>query len=85
MYNAIFDNGMRADPRAYAKEIGLNAGQFNECVSSGRYKAKTEKDTNDGTRLGVRGTPSFILNDKFIQGNRPYELFEQMIESELKK
>ena len=85
MYNEIFNKGVRGDPRAYAKELGLNTKKFNECVSSGKYKTKTEKDTNDGAMLGVRGTPSFILNDKLIQGFRPYDVFEQMIESELKK
>ena len=85
MYNIIFDKGMRGDPGAYAKELGLNARKFNECVSTGRYKSKTGKDTNDGGMLGVRGTPSFILNDLLIQGYMPYEVFEQMIESKLKK
>ncbi len=85
MYNKIFDKGMRGDPGAYAKELGLNARKFNECVSTGRYKSKTGKDTNDGGMLGVRGTPSFILNDQLIPGYMPYEVFEQMVESELKK
>jgi protein-disulfide isomerase len=85
MYNAIFDKGMRGDPRAYAKELGLNSRKFNECISSGRYKTKTEKDTNDGAMLGIRGTPSFILNDLLIPGFKPFNVFEQMVESELKK
>lgn len=85
MYNAIFEKGMRGDPRTYARELGLNSRKFSECISSGRTKIKTEKDTNDGAKLGIRGTPSFILNDQLIPGFRPYNVFEQMIESELKK
>ncbi|MCU0822038.1 MAG: DsbA family protein [Spirochaetes bacterium] len=85
MYNRIFDKGVRVDPKAYAKELGLNSGKFNDCVSTGRYKSKAEKDTNDGAVLGVRGTPSFILNDKLIPGYRPYPVFEKMVEDELKK
>ncbi|MBN1497418.1 MAG: thioredoxin domain-containing protein [Spirochaetes bacterium] len=84
MYNAILDRGIRGDPRACARDLGLNMTQFDACISSDRYRAKIGKDRADGMRLGVRGTPSFILNDKLIKGNRPYETFEQMIKSELK-
>ncbi len=85
MYSAIFKKGVRGDPRGYAKELGLNSNSFRECLSSGRYKSKTEKDTGDGIALGVRGTPCFILNDLMIPGYRPYPVFEQMVQNELKK
>jgi len=56
------------DPAALpsiAKEIGIDEGKFNECLSSGKMKSKVDEDIRDGTIAGVvgpnSGTPYSIL------------------------
>ena len=45
-----------------AEFIGLDTTKFNECLASGRFKAKVQDDIDDGVKAGVTGTPSsFIL------------------------
>lgn len=83
MYNTIFDKGSRGDMTRYAGDIGLDTGKFSQCISSGKYKEKTMKDTMDGRKLGVRGTPSFLLNDMLIPGYKPYNVLEDMVKKEL--
>ncbi|MEN9523940.1 MAG: hypothetical protein RL536_9 [Candidatus Parcubacteria bacterium] len=44
-----------------AKFAGLDVAKFNECLLSGRFKDKVEKQYLDGVNAGVSGTPSSIL------------------------
>lgn len=67
----------------YARELGLNTGTFEECVTSEKYRDEIEKDKNDGISYGIKGTPTFILNDKIIRGVSSYEQLKQLIEKEL--
>ncbi|NRQ51743.1 DsbA family protein [Aeromicrobium stalagmiti] len=48
--------------RTYAEELGLDMAQFDADVSSPDVAARVQKDIDDGTKLGVSGTPSFFLN-----------------------
>jgi protein-disulfide isomerase len=42
--------------------LGLNVNTFSSCLSSGKYAAKVQADIEDGSKMGVNGTPSsFIL------------------------
>lgn len=83
MYSNIFDNGLKKDFSGYARNAGLNTGQFQECMRSRKYQEKTMLDSRTGQQLGIRGTPSFIVNDEMVVGYRPAEAFFQLIESKL--
>lgn len=47
-----------------AKYIGLDEAEFSQCLSSGKYKDKVEKDYLDGINAGVEGTPYSIIITK---------------------
>ncbi len=52
------------DPAALpriASDIGLDEKLFMECLSSGRQQARVQSDFEDGTTVGVNGTPHSIL------------------------
>jgi protein-disulfide isomerase len=71
--------------KGYAKELGLNAQQFNQCLDSEKYLKKVEGETAVAAFLGARGTPAFLLNGQLLVGAQPFEVFEAAIERELKK
>mgnify|MGYP002636273608 CR=1 FL=1 len=48
----------------YAGQIGLDVGKFKADLDSGRYAAQVKKDTAEGSRAGVRGTPSVYINGR---------------------
>lgn len=48
--------------RTYAQELGLDMAKFDADVASPDVAARVQKDVDDGTKLGVTGTPSFYLN-----------------------
>ena len=79
MYNNIFEYSRQMQMNAIAKKIGLNMIQFQRCTKSGKYENKIQADTEKGSELGIRGTPSFIINKKLVVGALPYETMEKYI------
>jgi len=72
-----------ADLKGYAKQIGLNASPFDQCLASGKYKASVQNDLSEGAQLGLTGTPSFFINGREISGALPVESFAVIIDEEL--
>src|SRR3989344_5171331 len=73
-----------ADIKNWAAEIGLNAGSFNECLSSRKHRGEVEKDFSDGSAAGVSGTPAFFINGHSVLGAQPFSIFQEAIEEALK-
>ena len=69
---------------AIAGELGLNAEQFVKDLKDPSLAALIDKDTNDGVRAGVQGTPAIFINGKPFN-QRTLEGFRQAIDAELKK
>jgi protein-disulfide isomerase len=72
-----------ADLQKYAEELKLNSGEFGQCVSSHKYGAQIDRDVADGERYGVRGTPAYFVNGRFLSGAQPLENFQEVIDAEL--
>ncbi len=52
--------------KRYARDLGLDTDAFDRCVDSGKYMNVVLKETNEGRRLGVRGTPTIFVNGQLI-------------------
>lgn len=77
------DVDLRVDAlKRYAAEIGLDMEVFNACLDSGQHKDTVQLDWDEGRRLGLRGTPSFLVNGTYIIGGQP-ELIVQAIDQAL--
>lgn len=70
--------------KEFAKDLGLDPSTFNECFDSGRYTQLIQEDSNTASSIGVRSTPTFLVNGQPVVGAQPFEIFEQTIESLLK-
>ena len=68
-----------------ATELGLNSDQFNKCYDQLRYQDQVISWAEEGQSLGLGGVPVFYINDQKIEGNLPFENFEEIIEQELNK
>lgn len=66
-----------------ANVLGMNAGEFEQCLVSEKYAEAVQAQISYSQSIGVRSTPSFLLNAKPVIGALPYETFEEMIEAEL--
>jgi protein-disulfide isomerase len=63
----------------YAEDLGLDSDSFAACLENGQYEAAVMQDLDEGTQLGVNGTPAFFINGHSMSGAQPYPIFEQAI------
>ncbi|MBE2220527.1 MAG: DsbA family protein [Anaerolineae bacterium] len=69
--------------KSFAARIGLDEQAFNACLDSGKYQEAVEASFANGVELGVKSTPSFIVNGELVNGALPFADFDQVIESAL--
>ncbi len=95
MHEKIFSNvkAISADDLTqHAEAIGLNVETFKNCLDSGKYAAEIRNDIAEGSKAGVKGTPSFFVGltdpksskvkaTKLLRGAQPYPQFKKAIES----
>jgi protein-disulfide isomerase len=85
-HDAVFATAPKASPeqlKSYAQEVGLDVEAFEHCLNSGAYQAAVQRDVEEGTRVGVTGTPAFFINGRLVSGAQPLESFVRVIEEEL--
>lgn len=84
--DGLLENQSRLSASFYeelAGELGLNSGQFEECVSSRKYKDRVQADSKEGEKAGVRGTPGGFVNGKELGGAVPYSYLKAAVEEAL--
>jgi protein-disulfide isomerase len=71
--------------KKFAGTLGLNTGDFNNCVDSDKYAKKMTDAATYGQGVGVSGTPATFINGRMVSGAVPYSQFKTIVEEELKK
>ena len=74
-----------ANLKQYAKDVGLNTATFEKDILDQSLKAVIDDDKKQAAKAGVRGTPGFFVNGRFLRGAKPFEDFAKVINAELKK
>ncbi len=67
----------------YAEELHLDKAAFSTCLLSGKYHAQVMNDIQEGTNLGISGTPTFLINGLVLVGAQPYAVFQKLVDREL--
>ncbi len=67
----------------YAQDLKLDLDTFTKCYDDAAHQTEVSQDYNDGTSLGVSGTPTFFINGKILVGAQPYAQFSAVIDAEL--
>jgi protein-disulfide isomerase len=94
MHDQLFANQMNLQAEQlpmYAQRIRLaDLAAFERCLDSGKYTESIKASVTEGTKAGVRGTPSFLLGltdtngsvkvVKSIQGAQSYAVFQKVID-----
>lgn len=87
-HDLLFENQESLNEANYAKwagDLGLDVEDWNKCRQDPKTAQEVAKDLADGSAVGVRGTPAFIVNGQLLSGAQPYAAFEQIINAELAK
>jgi protein-disulfide isomerase len=69
----------------YATKLGLNQNRFSTCLNSSETITSIEQDLSDAVSIGVRGTPTFIVNGEKIEGAQTLEEWDKIILGKLQK
>jgi len=72
MHSALFDHQTEWAPTrnassrfsSYAEQIGLDVPKYNTCMSSAKYAGRIQASLDEGTKLGVTGTPTFLIGGR---------------------
>jgi protein-disulfide isomerase len=95
MHDILFENSkdFSVDAlRRYARQVGLDGQRFDACLDTGRYTSRVEKEVIDSQKVGVSGTPSFVIGPSasgetitgtFVIGAQPPATFKRVIEGAL--
>jgi len=85
-HDQLFANQKRQDPEGLmddARALKLDEPKFAACLSSGRYKQQIDQDVQMGSRAGIEATPGFYINDTFVNGAQPPEVYEHIVDQKL--
>ena len=52
----------------YAKELGLNTEEFDKALVASDTVKPIQRDYEHAIKIGVKGTPTFVVNDKIVEG-----------------
>lgn len=50
--------------RNVAQQVGLDLARYDECMSSAKYAGRIEASLQEGVKLGVNSTPTFLINGR---------------------
>ena len=64
----------------YAVDLGLDRERFTRCLDDRPFARDVEADLAEGRALGIRGTPTFLINGKLLVGAQPVEAFRAAID-----
>jgi protein-disulfide isomerase len=62
----------------FAEMVGADGARLRAALEAGAHRSAVDGDIALGTRLGVDGTPAFVVNGTLIAGAQPYPVFEAL-------
>ncbi|MFL6212764.1 MAG: DsbA family protein [Blastocatellia bacterium] len=94
MHDRLFANQTTLAPpdlTRLAHESGLDESKFSECLASGRYRDNIRRSMAGAERMGINGTPAFLLgvldpsgnsvrSTKIILGAESFETFKSALD-----
>jgi protein-disulfide isomerase len=92
LHDRLFANQQQLDRAglgAHARALGLDGAAFDRCLDGGKYAERVRKDVNEAQRLGIGGTPTFLVGVmdggqlkgvRMIRGAQPYPSIKATID-----
>lgn len=67
---------------SYARSLGLDGSAFDRCMSAHTMQPEIFATVRQGERLGVRGTPTFLIGARILPSNIPtYDQLKALVDS----
>jgi protein-disulfide isomerase len=88
MYDTLYKNQSILSDENYIKwadELDLDTVQFKSCMLSDEVRNQTNSDLADGRKIGITGTPAFIINNEMYIGAPDEELLRRMLDDAIER
>jgi protein-disulfide isomerase len=86
-HDLLFDRqsaGNGWDFSALAKELRLKQDPFESCLQSDRFREQITQDLQEGLKLGITSTPTFLINGRPLIGLQSVAAFQTLIDKALR-
>ncbi|MFG2499080.1 DsbA family protein [Streptomyces sp. NPDC048441] len=65
---------------AAARELGLDAEEFDTALVDGRHMLIVDADQAEGKAIGVTGTPTYVIGDERLDGGKSQDGLRERVE-----
>lgn len=86
MHDLLYANQQQLSDDLYvklARSLELDLIKFLNDIINPHNETLIANDVSHGRRLGVNGTPTFIINGEMLRGSQPLEVFERVVQRKL--
>lgn len=67
--------------RGYAGQVGMDLNAYDECMMSAKYAGRIQASYEEGVRVGVNGTPTFLIGDRLYNGLSNSDALKRLVDS----
>jgi protein-disulfide isomerase len=67
--------------RDYAKQVGVELTAYDACMMSAKYAGRIQASYDEGIRVGVGGTPTFLVGDRLYVGGNSSDAIGSAVDS----
>lgn len=79
------DGLLRPGLEKYAQELGVDMTKFKAALDNRTHKDRVNADKEAGNKVGISGTPAFVINGYYLSGAQPFPSFKKLIDLALKE
>jgi protein-disulfide isomerase len=76
-----FGRGQMDKFREYAQGAGVNVDQWQACMEAAKYAGRIQASYEEGGRLGVNATPSFLIGGRIYEGVQGSDAIRHTVDS----
>ncbi len=69
----------------YAKEAGLDVNRYDECMQSAKFAGRIQASVDEGNKLGVNGTPTFLIGGRLYPNSLGSDSIRALVRALLPK
>jgi len=66
--------------RGYARSLALNLEEYDACMQSAMYAGRIQASHDEGSKLGVGSTPTFLIDGRLYPGVLPSDSVRKLVD-----
>ena len=79
---SVAGHGARIDLKELSAKLGLNVHKIEKALNDPNLRQKLRQDIQQGLKLGLTGTPSYVIEGRVYHSMIPAEVFNKLLNAE---